>query len=174
MSDTVTCMAVFEEISPAANAIARLQEMGLKDEEVNVISGIPVSNRILGRPRPWTHVPIFALVGAALGIIAAAFFMWGIPLLFPLHVGGQPLYPFPPWLVVGFELTMLGMMTAAFLGVFIDSRFPSDEPKEYATDVSDGKIAIVFTCRSEKASDFETAMLVAGAEWARPVEAKRL
>ncbi len=174
MSETMTYMAIFEEPGPAAEAIGKLRELGLEEDAVNVISGIPFSHRILGRPRPRTHVPIFALVGAVLGLVAAAFFMWGTPLLYPLHVGGQPVYPFPPWLVVGFELGMLGLMTMAFLGVFIDSRFPSDEPKEYASEVSDGKIAVVYSCPNERAGDFESAMLAAGAQWARPVEAKKL
>ncbi len=100
--------------------------------------------------------------------------MWGTPLLYPLHVGGQPLYPFPPWIVIGFELGMLGLMTAAFLGVLIDSRFPSDEPKEYTPEVSDGKIAVVAACPQDKGDACTKAMLDAGAEWARPVEAKRL
>jgi len=174
MSDSVMLLALFDEIDPAAKGIARLREMGVDDSRMEVISGIPIPERVLGRPRVRTHVPLFALAGAALGLAAAVFFMEGIPLLFPLHVGGQPLYPFPPLLVVGFELSMLGLMTAAFLGVFIDSRFPSDEPKEYTAEVSDGKIAIVFTCPADAVNTYEAAMGAAGAARTGPVEAKQL
>ena len=174
MADAVKYMALFDDVDPAAQAIARLQQMGVKDDEIQVISGIPYFHRVLGKPRPRTHVGLFALAGAALGLLGGAFFLWGIPLLYPLHVGGQPEYPFPPWIVVGFELGMLGLMVAAFLGVLIDSRFPSDEPKEYTPEVSDGKIAVVAACLPDKGNDCEKAMLDAGAVWARPVEAKRI
>jgi hypothetical protein len=119
-------------------------------------------------------VPRFALAGAALGIGLAVFLIWGIPLLDPLQVGGQPLFPLPPLFIVGFELAMLGMMCAAFLGVFIDSRFPSDEPKEYVPEVSDGKIAILFNCPTGMQKQLENAMTIMGAEQVRSAEVRKL
>jgi hypothetical protein len=174
MSDTMVLMALFEDIDPAARGIARLREMGVREDQMNIISGFPISPRLLDRRRVRTHVPLFALGGAAVGLAGAIFFLWGIPILYQLHVGGQPVYPFPPLLVVGFELAMLGLMCAAFLGVLIESRFPSDEPKEYMTEISDGKIAVVFNCPADAAEPYQTAMEAAGAEWTKPVEAKKL
>ena len=62
------------------------------------------------------------------------------PLIYFVPVGGQPVIPGPPSFVVVFELTMLGMLISTFVGVFLDSRFPSYRPMEYVPEVSDGKI----------------------------------
>ncbi len=43
-------LAVFEDIEPAADAIEKLHELGVNDDEMNVISGIPVRPSILDRP----------------------------------------------------------------------------------------------------------------------------
>ena len=41
MSDSTMLLAVFEEIEPAVKGIEKLQELGVSDEQMNVISGIP-------------------------------------------------------------------------------------------------------------------------------------
>jgi hypothetical protein len=174
MTENKTLLAIFEEVDPASEAIAELRRMGIGDDQTMVISGIPFGNCVLGRPPVRTSVPRFALAGAALGIGLAVFLIWGIPLLDPLHVGGQPLYPLPPLFIVGFELAMLGMMCAAFLGVFIDSHFPSGEPKEYVPEVSDGKIAILFNCPAGMQKQLENAMTIMGAEQVRSAEVRTL
>ena len=42
MSDSTMLLAVFEEIEPAVNGIEKLHELGVNDEQMNVISGIPI------------------------------------------------------------------------------------------------------------------------------------
>ncbi len=174
MSDATTLLALFQDVDPAADAIEKLREMGLSNDQMNVVSGIPFQEEILGRPIVRTHVPRIALGGAIAGFAIAVFLIWGVPLLYPLYVGGQPMFPIPPLLVLGFELIMLGMLTSAFLGVFIDSRFPSYEPALYAPEVSDGKIALFFDCPADKQVKFKEAMKSLGAESVRMVEAQEL
>ncbi len=60
MSETKTLLALFEDIDPAVAAIDRLRDMGIGDEQINVISGIPLTERMLGRPRQWSNVPRLA------------------------------------------------------------------------------------------------------------------
>ena len=174
MSEGTTLLALFQDIDPAAHAIEKLREMGLDDNQMNVISGIPFREEILGRPTVRTHVPRIALAGAIAGFAVAVFLIWGVPLLYPLYVGGQPMFPIPPLLVVGFEMIMLGMLVSAFLGVFFDSSFPSYEPALYAPEVSDGKIALFFDCPTDKQAKFKDAMKSLGAELVRTVEAQVL
>ena len=173
MSESEKLLAIFVDIDPATEAIAKLHELGIGEQQVSVISGIPLKSQILGRPGVRTNVPRFALAGAVVGAGLAVFLLWGIPLLEPLYVGGQPLFPVPPLFIVTFELAMLGMMCATFLGVFIENRFPSYEPKEYVPEVSDGKIAVLFDCPSWARKRIENAMKVLGAELVRPVEVQQ-
>ena len=71
MSDT-TLLALFEDIDPAAEAIDKLHEMGVTDDRLNVISGVPVTHQMLGRPHPWTNVSRLALGGAVIGFFGGA------------------------------------------------------------------------------------------------------
>ncbi len=50
MSDSTTFLAVFEDIDPASEGIEKLHTLGLDDDQMNVISGIPIKGVILGRP----------------------------------------------------------------------------------------------------------------------------
>ena len=174
MSDALTLLALFEDIDPAAEAIEKLRELGITDDQMNVISGVPISNRILGRPKVKTNVPRIGMAGVILGGLAGIFFIYGIPYLYPLHVGGQPLFPIPPGLIITFELTMLGLMGFSFIGMFFESRFPSYEPMDYVPEISDGKIAVFFKAPADRQKELEDAMLALGAESVEPKEAKKL
>ncbi len=99
---------------------------------MNVISGIPVTEAMLGRPHQWTNVPRIALGGAILGFSGGAFLAFVSPYLYPypIQVSSQYPVPGPPTVVLLFELTMLGMLLSTFLGVFLDSFFPQLPPDE--------------------------------------------
>jgi hypothetical protein len=174
MTDKNMLLAVFEDLDPAAHAVEKLRELGLTDEHMNVISGIPVTEAMLGRPRQWTNVPRLAGGGAFGGFLLGAFLAFGTPMLYPLNVGGQPLIPGPPSVVVIFEMTMLGMLISTFIGVFLDSRFPSYTPKEYVPEISDGKIAILIECEADMEQKIEKAMTEIGAESVKHAEAQTL
>jgi hypothetical protein len=174
MAEGKNYLAVFEDLEPAADGIERLHEMGVHDDEINVISGIPIKSAILGRPRAWTNVGRIAMVGAMGGALFGLFLIYGTPYLYPLHVGGQPLFPVPMGWIVTFEMTMLGLMLFAFLGLFVDSGFPSYTPKEYVPEISHGKIAILFHVPGGEEEKFVEAMTKAGAESVAPSEARHL
>jgi hypothetical protein len=169
-----TLLALFEDIDPAAEAIEKLHQMGLSDEQINVISGVPVMERMLGRPLQWTNVSRLALGGAAGGFLFGAFLNWGTPMLYTVPVGGQPLLPIPPGIILLFEMTMLFALLATFLGVFLDSYFPNYRPLEYVPEVSDGKIAIFFKVPEGEQEKFTNALSKTGAESIRPAEARQL
>ena len=112
--------------------------------------------------------------GAAAGFILGLFLAYGTPYLFTVHVGGQPVYPIPPGIILVFEMSMLGLMGMAFLGVFLESRYPAYRPEKYSIQVSDGKIAVLFECPSDEQDRFIKAMQAQGAESVEPAEARQL
>lgn len=174
MADSRTYLAVFEDIEPAASGIEKLHELGVSDDSMNVISGIPIRNTILERPSPVTRVAIIGFVGALLGMGLGIFFVWGTPFLFPLLVGGQPIYPVPQVLIITFEMTMLGLMLSSFIGMFVDSGFPSYTPKEYVPEVSDGRIAVLYSIPVDEEGKVADALKKAGAQSVSPAEARQL
>ena len=170
----LTMLAVFEDIDPAADAIEKLHEAGITDDRINVISGVPVAHKMLGRPHPSTNVSRLSLGGAVAGFFFGIFLNFGTPNLYPVLVGGQYITPIPPGLIVTFEMTMLFALLATFLGVFLDSYFPNYRPMEYVTEVSDGKIAIFFECSEADREKLTDALKNLGAESIKPAEAQQL
>jgi hypothetical protein len=167
-------LAVFDDIEPAANGIAKLKELGVKDESMNVISGLPFPGRVLGRPSAITHVSKIALAGSVMGAGLGLFLLYGTAYMYPLHVGAQPVYPIPMAFITTFEMAMLGLMGLAFLGLFVDSGFPSYTPKDYVPEISDGKIAVLFPCDRGEEKRFAESLTKAGAESVKPAEARHL
>ena len=173
MADT-TMLALFGDIDPAANGIERLHEMGIPDDRITVISGVPINRRMLGRPHPWTNVSRLALGGAIGGFLFGFFLNFGTPRLYDVRVGGQALTPIPPGLIILFEMTMLFALLATFLGVFLESYFPNYRRLEYVPEISDGKIGVFFKVPQEEQQKFSEALSEAGAESVQPTEARLL
>jgi len=174
MANEKSLLAVFADIEPAADAIEQLRLLGVHDDHMNVISGIPVTEAMLGRPRQWTNVPRLALGGAMIGMVIGIFLAFIAPNMYTIKVGGQPFSPVPPAIIVIFEMTMLLMLLSTFLGVFLDSYFPNYRPMHYVPEVSDGKIAILFECSPADEKKITDAMKKLGAESVQPAEAQHL
>jgi hypothetical protein len=139
-------MILFHEhkLDNAAEAITRLRNLGVREKEIAVVSGVPYHERILGRQEPRTIVPYFALVGALAGFATAIMLNVISTWQYPLTVGGFPLIPIPTTIVIIFELTMLGMLLATFFAVFIEMISPSATLKGYHPKISDGYIGILY------------------------------
>jgi Protein of unknown function (DUF3341) len=174
MPETITLLAMFEDVEPASEGIEKLQQLGVRAGDLNVISGIPIKHTILGRPSAITYVSRIGMAGAIMGMFLGLFFIYGVKYLYPLQVGGQPIFPIPQGIIITFEMTMLGLMGLSFIGMFVDSGFPSYTPKEYTPEISDGKIAVLFSCPTGEQEKFVDALKEAGAESIEPAEARHL
>jgi hypothetical protein len=174
MPEMITMLAMFEDVEPASEGVDKLQQLGVSNNDMNVISGIPIKHTILGRPPAITYVSRIGLMGAIIGMCLGLFFIYGVKALYPLYVGGQPIFPVPQGFIITFELTMLGLMGLSFIGMFVDSGFPSYTPKAYTPEISDGKIAVLFSCPEAEKERFVDALKEAGAESIEPAEARHL
>jgi hypothetical protein len=170
MTDTKTLLAIFSEIDFAADAVDVLRELGVKENQMDVVSGAPITVEMVGRPHVKTRVPLFAMGGAAVGLLVGLFFAVGTPNLYSIYVGGHPLIPVPPSVVVVFEMIMLGLMISTFLGVFLESLLPTYKEKLYTPEISDGKIAVIAAFPGDRQQEFEERMKQVGAEVVRVME----
>ncbi len=173
--NTTIRMILFKEdqINQASDAIEALHNQGIRDNDISVISGVPFTEKMLGRPMAWTRVPLIAISGAVVGFIIASLLNFLTPNLYKMYVGGMPLTPIPTSIVVTFELTMLGLLIATFMGVFVEMISPSFGPKGYHPKISDGYIGILFNCPIgiEEKTCLELQDL--GAEMVDPEEVKQ-
>ncbi|MFM8321879.1 MAG: quinol:electron acceptor oxidoreductase subunit ActD [Chloroflexota bacterium] len=172
MSEGTVHLALFTEIDPAAEAIERLRKLGIADKEMTIVSGVPYLDKMLGRPVTWTRVPQIGIAGFLVGLAISLFLNFGTPALYPIRVGGMPIFSIPTSLVLIFEISMLGLIISTFLGVIWESTFPSWGPNVYHPEISDGKIALVFNCPAEVHEQAHAALAELGAEWVHRTEAK--
>lgn len=163
MAEKVKILALFDNIDPAAEGVDALEELGVAEGDLDVITGAPINPGMLGRHHYKSRVPKFAFGGAIFGALLGSFLAFVTPRLYKVYVGGKPLSPGAPSVVVLFEMIMLLMLIATFLGVFLESVFPSYEEKEYVPEISDGKIGFIFDCEPEDQIKFEQELTKAGA-----------
>jgi hypothetical protein len=177
MSSSVVHLALFKEdqLEHATEAISRLQKLGVQDKDITVISGIPFSEKILGRPLSWTTIGRIGLGGAVVGFLAGLALNFGTPALYPIRVAAMPvIFPIPTSIVVTFELTMLGLLISTFIGVFVETITPSFGPKGYHPKVSDGHIGILFAGPHDLDDEMHSALGELGAELVHDVEEEKL
>ncbi len=167
-------VALFGGLDETATALDALRAIGVAEDRMEVMSGVPFGEKMLGRPALETHVGRFALVGAVLGFLSSVALNFGTVALYPLRVGGFPLYAVAPTWVLTFELTMLGMLLATFFGVLVELIFDMFSHKPYDPAISDGQIGIFFTCDENTFARAKTALQEQGASAVKAVEAKVL
>jgi hypothetical protein len=172
MSEGTVHLALFGDIDPASLALDKLRELGVQDKDMTIISGVPYSDKMLGRPMSWTRVPQLAIAGFILGFIVSLLLNFGTPYQYPINVGGLPLFSIPTTIILTFEMSMLGLLLFTFLGMVWETAFPSFGPRDYHPEISDGKIAVVFTCPAEIHARAHEALAALGAEWMHRTEAE--
>jgi S-disulfanyl-L-cysteine oxidoreductase SoxD len=128
-------LGIYEEPAPAADAVERIRRLGVPENRITIMSAFPIRSTVLGRRHGHSRLSLITIVGALLGALTALALVAGTPLLYPVPVGGQPLWPIPPQLIILFEMTMLGTMWATFIGMLLLGRFPV-----YGDTVKDARI----------------------------------
>jgi mono/diheme cytochrome c family protein len=137
------------------------------------MSGVPYTPEILGRRPVYERLVPFALVGAVVGLLAALFLTVVTPLLYPLLVGGQPLIPGPPTIIILFEFTMLGALLATFGGLLAEIAFPAVGRQDYDPRITEGHIGVLAVVDEALADQVESILGATGAHHLRTGEAVR-
>ena len=148
--DTAVIMSSFLELNPTAAALGGLQSLGIPDEDVTVMSSLPWSPDILGRPHIKTPLSKIALVSALVGLGVGIFLVVVTPYLYIIRVGGQPIVPVPPTLLLLYEFIMLILILGSFVGVVVLNNLPSTSPSYDGPALIDDRIGLLFRCSAEQ------------------------
>jgi hypothetical protein len=110
-------LGVFETPNKVAEVIRRLRDRGYQELDVFQPAPFPeVDDALIDRP---SRVRLWTLIGGLAGVITGfAMTIW-MSYDWPIVVGGKALASIPPYVIIGFELTILfgGLLTVAGLAV---------------------------------------------------------
>jgi len=174
MADQAVVMGSFTDIEPSVDALDDLRALGIADADITVMSSLPYSPGVLGRPHPKSRLPVISLVSAVVGLVAGLFFTAITPYLYIVRVGGQPIVPVPPTLLLLYEFIMLLLIVGTFGGFLLLNHFPSDKPQYYDPKLSDGRIGILVHCAPEKVTEAMAVFQSHGAEDVHEPERREL
>ncbi len=157
-------LAAFRHVDDAVHAVRELKEMGYRD--FTVYSPVPnheiaaaIGHRI-SPVRRWTLLG--GLAGVSLGLLMA---LW-MSLDYPVVVGGKPIPSVIPYIVVGFELTILIGALATITGLIVhiigNRRAAAFDPR-----FTDDHVGIFVPCPAERRSAVQQLLQTSGAEEVR-------
>ncbi len=136
-------MGLFQEATEAAEAADALHALGIPDENIDFMSGVPYPEGALGRHREWLTLPYIVLAGAVGGLLFGLFLAAITPHLYRLDIGGHPPVGFPPTAIIVFVFTMMATIVSTFLGVLWEMNFPRFGPAPYHKLITAGYLALM-------------------------------
>lgn len=153
MNDSTSLIGLFDDATAAAEAIDALHAIGITDDKVIVMSGVPYPEGSLGRHREWLALPYIVAAGAVGGLLVGLFLSVITPHLYRLDVGGHPTVGAPPAAIITFVFTMMATIVSTFVGVLWEMNFPRFGPAPYHTAVTQGQLALLLEFPAELEAD---------------------
>lgn len=133
-----------------------------------VMSPIPLegADEMLGEKK--SVIKRFTLIGAILGGMAGFTLAAGTAVLYLHPTGGRPIIPFPPFLVITYEMTILFGILATVIGFLISARLPAIRERPYVPEAAVDRFAVTVSCDNDERCERAAAILrEAGAEEVR-------
>ena len=133
---------LFDAPDAAQRAYTGLKRAGIPTRDIAVISGEPFEAFEFSHRDHSMILFRLALVGGIIGFISAVALVQGTSVAWPLVTGGMPIVAWYPYLVVIFEMTMLGAIVTTVVSLLVTSKLPKFGKTLYDPAVSDGKILV--------------------------------
>jgi hypothetical protein len=133
---------LYPDGSAAQQAVNRLRATGLADREITILSAQPMEDYEFGEMDKATHMWWFACLGGLIGMSLGFLLAWITETSWPINVGGLPIWAWWPNIIIIFELTMLGAITATVVTLVVTAFLPSRNQTLYDPAVTDGLILV--------------------------------
>ena len=117
-----------------------------------------------------SNVRRFSLAGAIIGGLSGFAMAASTALVFILPTGGRPVIPFPPYLVISYEMTILIGVLATLLGFHVVSGLPAWRDKPYLPAANVDRFVVVVENVAGDEARAEEIMRQAGAEEVQHME----
>ena len=153
-------LAAYRHIDAASDAVRDLKRQGYAG--YTVYSPAPVHELLDAIDHKVSPVRLWTLGGGLLGCaLGFAMTIW-MSLDYPTVVGGKPLASVIPYVVIGFELTILIGALSTLAGLAFHS-WRSNQKAPYDGRFSDDHIGIFVPCAADRRSAVEELLRGAGA-----------
>jgi len=163
MEQQTGLIAVFSDPDTLGAAV---KELGQARLEVSTIYS-PTGHHALGEAMGLKPSPVrsFTLIGGLLGTAAGFGLSAYTAAQWSFNVGGRPVFAWVPFVVVGFECTILLAVLFTVAGMLICSRLPqSAPPGHYDSRFTRDKFGILIACPCARRDEAEALLKRAGAE----------
>jgi hypothetical protein len=167
-----SAIGLFSDPDSALSAAARLKAAGFTAPAV--ISPIPLegADEVLGTKK--SVIKRFTFFGAILGGLSGFALAAGTAVLYLHPTGGRPIIPFPPFLIITYEMTILFGILATVIGFLVSARLPAIRERAYAPEAAVDRFAVTVSCDSNEGIEQAAAILRdAGAEEVRSEQEQR-
>ena len=153
-----TLVSVFDRPQDVASAVKKLKGRGFDDLETYSPAPFEEIDDAVD-PKP-SRVRLFTLIGGLTGVVTGFFIQIWMSLDWPVKIAGKPFASIPPYVIIGFELTILfgGLLT--FLGLLVVGklypRFQLDPA--YSPRFSGEEFGVVVNCRDRDVSEVDALL----------------
>jgi hypothetical protein len=161
-------VGVFGYLDDAVQALTELKRRGYT--QLTVYSPVPRHELDAVLAKKESPVRLFTLVGGLTGVSFGFFYAIATSLDWPLVVGGKPIVSLPPYVVIGFETTILLGALVTVAGMLLNARLPRlGRAPGYDPRFSSDKIGIVAFGGPAQLDAAREVLRAAGAEEVRDV-----
>lgn len=164
-TDRVSLMALFDTEAQTASAIRGLRNTGYTLERVHS----PIPSHIIADALdlPKSKVGWFTLAGGIIGFLCGFLLALFTATRWNLIVSGKPIVAWIPFIVVGFEFTILFAVFGNVLGLISQARLPRLRmPDRYDPRFSGHKFGVLASCGVGERGGLERFFEAKGAELA--------
>jgi len=165
-----TLLSVYDRPQDVAEVVTKLKGRGFDD--LTTYSPAPFKEiEDAEDPRP-SPVRAFTLIGGLTGVFLGFLMQIWMSLDWPIKIGGKPFASIPPYVIIGFELTILfgGLLT--FIGMMTVGRlYPRPLDKAYSPRFSAEEFGVVVECGDRDVAEVDALMRASAAKEVSLVEA---
>jgi hypothetical protein len=116
--------ALYPDGQSAQQAVNRLRALGLPDRDITVVSAQPMEDYEFGHRDKKTYMWWIACLGGLMGMATAFGLAYLTEYAWEINVGGLPIFAWWPNLIIIFELTMLGAISATVITLIVTAFVP--------------------------------------------------
>jgi Protein of unknown function (DUF3341) len=161
-------LGIFAHVDTTLQAIRELRAKGFSD--LTVYTPVPVEEieEEIEHVRPLSKVRLFTVVGGVTGTATGFFVTIWSSLKWELVTGGKAPVSIPPFVIIGFELTILFGGLATVLAVLLLGRLPKlRQSATYDPRFTLDRFGVAVACAPDKVDSVQSVLSAAGAEEVR-------